>query len=325
MQKAFKKIILLISAIILVFMFNTAVIAINDVNLSPGIIYETKDTINYRDFRGNEVLLNKNPKRALFLFNSALDLWYMAGGEAVGCINADLNLPAEAEGIKVVGNMSNPNLEKIIALEPDFVVLFPIMPKQREIKKILDQAGITNIYINYQNYNQFLNVLDLFNRLNGNKSSYHDKLKNIKKEVSNIIENCPDRNNPRVLILYSSAKGMLAELPGSPVGSMVQMLNGENIIDDTKIKGADRVKYSLEKIYQKDPDIILALNSGYSEEDDSYLKNKLSNDDLWRELRAVKEGNVYVLPQKYFLFKPNAEYPEAFLYLAQILYPGEFE
>ena len=41
----------------------------------------------------------------------------------------------------------------------------------------------------------------------------------------------------------------------------------------------------------------------------------------WAALTAVKAGQVYVLPEKYFLLNPGLDYPKAVAYMARLVYP----
>ena len=41
----------------------------------------------------------------------------------------------------------------------------------------------------------------------------------------------------------------------------------------------------------------------------------------WRELKAAKNNRVHFLPSELFLYMPGPDYPQAFRYLAGLLYP----
>ena len=41
----------------------------------------------------------------------------------------------------------------------------------------------------------------------------------------------------------------------------------------------------------------------------------------WKSLQAVKNNRVHFLPGDLFLYMPGPRYPEAFRYLAKLLYP----
>ena len=49
--------------------------------------------------------------------------------------------------------------------------------------------------------------------------------------------------------------------------------------------------------------------------------NALLASDGWNSLSCVKNGDYTYLPKDLFHFKPNARWAQAYLYLAEILYP----
>jgi iron complex transport system substrate-binding protein len=50
------------------------------------------------------------------------------------------------------------------------------------------------------------------------------------------------------------------------------------------------------------------------------LKEDLMSNQAWAGLEAVRKGRVHYLPAEYFLYRPNDQFPEAFEYMAKILY-----
>ena len=50
------------------------------------------------------------------------------------------------------------------------------------------------------------------------------------------------------------------------------------------------------------------------------LSAEFAGNAAWAGLRAVKENQFFVLPKEYFLYKPNAGFPDALRYLADLVY-----
>ena len=146
----------------------------------------------------------------------------------------------------------------------------------------------------------------------------------MKEQVENTVKKVSGREGPKVLILFSSSKSVTCELPGALTGDMADMLGAENIVSDIPIEGSTRVQFSMERIVERDPDIILITTMGDVEKCKDRIKEDIESNQAWGALRAVKEGNVYYLPKEFYIYKPNAKYPEAVEYLAKILYPGVY-
>ena len=84
------------------------------------------------------------------------------------------------------------------------------------------------------------------------------------------------------------------------------------------------MQFSIERIVEKDPDMVLITPMGSVGNIERRLKEEIESNQAWAGLRAVRGGHVHYLPPEFFLYKPNAKYPEAFAYLARLLYPEVF-
>ena len=290
---------------------------------NPLIKEEFNDRIICYNYDGSEVTIHKNPKRTIINYTSLVGLWYFAGGKAIGRPGTKSlsRLPKEAINIATTGHVSNPNTEKIISLKPDLVILVGSADTHRNLKEVLDQNGIENILLYYDNYNDFENIIDLFARINGDPEITNKIVPGIKSKVEAIISKTENKPRIKFLSLFASTRTFTAETNKANTARMTELLGGENIVtkgvaDSPK----SRVTFSMERIVERDPDIILITTMGDIEKIKDKLKKDLMSDAAWGGLRAVKEGRVYFLPTEYFLYKPNEKFPEAFDYLARLMY-----
>ncbi len=290
----------------------------------PVLLNETADTVSYSDYSGKTVTVKKHPKRVVVLFNSFLDLWYFAGGKAVARVKGEINVPPAAEKVEIVGTLGNPNLEKIVSLKPDLVIVNREMKNQRKINSFLTSGDIPFIEISYINYNDFLFISDLFCRINGSVQGLK-KIEKIKSDINGIVSKCPDKGNPLVMITFASANSITAELPGGDTGTILKMLKAKNIATSSPVKNGSRIDMSIEKITAMNPDIMLVKMMGTQDAVQARLKDYFKSNSSLKEIRAVKNDRVYYLPRELFMYKPNEKYPEAFEYLAKILYPVTFK
>ncbi|HHX54826.1 MAG TPA: ABC transporter substrate-binding protein, partial [Clostridiales bacterium] len=75
------------------------------------------------DALGNKVVLKDKPERVVSLVGSYAEIWTLAGGNLVG-VTDDVekeNRMEITDDIKVVGTIKEPNVEEVLALNPDFV------------------------------------------------------------------------------------------------------------------------------------------------------------------------------------------------------------
>ena len=78
----------------------------------------------------------------------------------------------------------------------------------------------------------------------------------------------------------------------------------------------------MEEIIAADPDAILVVTMGASEEQAmAVMAERFESDPAWAGLSAVQSGRYLLLPKELFHYKPNARWGESYAYLAKILYP----
>lgn len=286
------------------------------------VVEETAHTVTCRLPDGHVSTVPKHPKRTVILLTSLLNLWDEAGGTVIARCNGDIGVPHRAKNAPEVGSFNNPNVEKIIALQPDLVISSDV-GNFRAIIPILQENQIPYAFFKYINFHDYLHILDLFARINGTEKKYQAAYDKMALRVDTIVGKCRNYPAPKVLIVFTSTNSVSCELPGSQTGVMVSMLGGKNIIPQAyHFKDKTRIDFSLERIVMLDPDIILLNTMGEVDACRKRLKIEFESNAAWSALRAIKSGRFHVLPKKYFLFKPNDEFPEALTYLARILYPN---
>ena len=81
------------------------------------------EAVTFTDALGNEVTV-ENPQRVVACMGSFANLWELAGGTLVGASDDAFDTyTLTSSDVAQIGDFSEPNLEAIIALEPDFVIL----------------------------------------------------------------------------------------------------------------------------------------------------------------------------------------------------------
>src|SRR5690606_16587010 len=108
------------------------------------------DTRQVEDAFGNAVTVPAEPQRIITLSESDLDSALALGVTPVGVVNGrgqatpprylESRMPA---GVKVVGDLDNPNLETLLELEPDLILTGPVKPEQLAILNEIAPTVIT--------------------------------------------------------------------------------------------------------------------------------------------------------------------------------------
>jgi iron complex transport system substrate-binding protein len=252
-----------------------------------------------------------------------LDLWDLAGGKVVGRADTKESVPAAAKDAATIGLYTTPNLEKILALQPDLVLINSEVNSQVALIPILEKNNIAYAALKYDTFKDYLKMLKIYTDLTDRDDIYQSKGVAVAKKVDAIIAKVPI-SRPSVLLLLGSTKSVSVRLPNSTVGEMLQDLGAVNIAYDANLKAADMEVFSMEKVIEKNPNFIFAQTMGDVEETTARIKNDIESNPAWAYLDAVKENKYIFLPKDLYLFKPNDRYAEAYENLAKILYPELF-
>jgi len=277
----------------------------------------------FTDAIGQEITVN-NPQRVVSLMGSFSEIWLLAGGAdtLVGTSydtvdNRNLGLP---DDIAIVGTYQNPNIEEILALNPDLVLLSSETTRTDShvaLKDALNGAGITAAYFSVTHFEDYLNMLKICSDITGNPEAYQTNGVAVQERISKIIADNKLETAPSVLLMVTYSGGIRAQSSDTMTGRMLSDLGCSNILDDYPSMLQD---FSVEKIIEVDPDYIFVIPMG---NDDALaqknLKENVESNPAWNSLTAVVNDQYILLPKDKFLYKPNALWDESYAYLAALL------
>lgn len=286
----------------------------------------TEDTVQFTDGRNEEVIIKKNPERAVVLFASFANIWVRNGGDMVGMVepsNEDY-IPG-TEHVETLGKQGSISLEKVIALEPDLVVLSYNTKSHLDMIPVLEENRIPFMVLDYKFKDDYFKISKIFAAINNNMEIYEQDAKLVKEETQRIIENAPKDKELKVLIIMATKNNINARNSETTIGEMFKDLNTINIADSSKDTLSDK-NFSLEKIIEEDPDFIFVQTMGSDIEaiEERLVKDVKSN-PAWSSLSAVKNDRYIVLDKNLYTYKANERYAEAYEKLAKILYPEVFK
>ena len=268
--------------------------------------------------------------RVITMIGSFTDIWLLAGGEVAGAANDswdsfDLNLSADVVNI---GSHVEPDIEKIIAANPDLVIASANTDADLKMEKLLTESGITVAYFSVSNFNEYLNMLDICTDITGRKDLYARNGTEVQKQVDAARElvnrrNLEGKEAPEIVFLRASASSIKAKGSyGNVGGEMLADLGCVNIADDDSSSLLDDL--SMEAIIAADPDFIFVTTQGNDADAvQQNIEETLLNNPAWNSLSAVKNGRYFVLEKELYNLKPNARWGEAYQKLADILYGEE--
>ncbi|MCR4895444.1 MAG: ABC transporter substrate-binding protein [Lachnospiraceae bacterium] len=271
----------------------------------------------FTDDLGREVTVKRHD-RVVTLLGSFCDEWLLAGGSVVGTGSdsfASLELdPSVAD----VGEHSEPNLEVILSLEPDLVIASSSFDEQIALEEPLESAGAVVAYFDVKSFDDYLSSLKIFTDITGRADLYEQYGTAVEAQIAEAKKQI-DGTQPTVLFLRATSSSVKVKgSKGTVGGEILADLDTVNIADSDSLLE----DLSLEAIIADDPDYIFVTTMGSNTDAAlAVVEEALVSNPAWQTLRAVQNGNYYILEKELYNSKPNARWGEAYQKLADILYP----
>lgn len=283
-----------------------------------------EETVTFTDDLDREITVTK-PGRVAALIGSFADVWCLAGGRDTLVAAADdswtqfdLDLP---ETVASLGAVKEPNVELLLAAEPDFVLGSTKTAADLELLDLLEQSGIGVAYFDISSFEDYLRMLDICTQLTGCPERYTQYGTDVRAQVERAVAR-QDGSAPRVLYVRASGSSCkVKNSQGSVLGEMLAAMGCVNIADS---ETGLLENLSMETILAEDPDhIFVVLQGSDTKKVEQTLEKSLLSNPAWDELTAVREGRYHVMDQRLYNVKPNARWGEAYEKLADILYPEQ--
>lgn len=258
----------------------------------PGtIIAEDDESITIVDQALREVTVSKNPQsialcyRVVVRFLISLD----QGDKITGMGKTEDFLEEVQPSLKDCKDVGKgvADIEALAELGPD---LFIHKASDVETLEAVEKIGIPSVGIDVETPEDMIVALDILGKICGAeekaaelKDFYGSRI----ERAETLTEGITDR---KTAIVMGSSIGKVAD------GSMLQgeMLERAGAINCAADMQATELwpTAGAEQIFKWDPEYIFITNS----ESAVYDADDILNDKAWSEVKAVKEGNVYVMP-----------------------------
>ena len=308
--------------------------AVSDIRVEESTVYESDSSVDttvdveeqeaaeevtFEDALGREIQVSA-PERVVTLLGSFCDEWLLAGGSVVGTASDsftsfDLGLD---ESVVDIGSHMEPDAEKIIGLDPDFVIASAALDSQKELLDTLENAGITVAYFSVNSFEDYLESLKIFTQITGRDDLYEKNGIQVSKQIEEAKARI-DGRKPTVLFIRAAASSVKVKgSEGTVGGEILADLDTVNIADS----GSLLEDLSMEAIIMADPEYIFVTTQGADTEAAlANVEELLTSNPAWDSLSAVQNGNYYVIDKALYNSKPNARWGEAYEKLAVIIYP----
>ena len=255
--------------------------------------YDSVTGLSFTDWTGTTRTLTKRPARIVCMTGFCEDALFQLGIQPVAVSDTlykqpylwgpNVTIPA------IGGGFGSPNLEDIAKAQPDLVVGFQnLVPQRAAIEKIAPL-----FIINPGRFEDTINNVRTMARLTGTSYQGEKAIKAFYAKLNAYRAKSPNNQVP-VLIFGNSTTFSVFTQPSMPGGILTAATyypwpaEGGPLSPDME---PGTVQYSMEKLLEKDPDMILSITQGSGA--NGKLSEILAKNPLWSQLKAVQNHRVY--------------------------------
>jgi ABC-type Fe3+-hydroxamate transport system, periplasmic component len=267
----------------------------------------------------------ETPRRVALLNSSLADCYLLAGGSVDITIEESVERGFASTDAAIVGKSSGMRIdaELLSSLRPDYVIGSADLSSHVDVAKKLDRLNIPSSLFRMESYEEFKEVFYQMTRVTGRDDLYHKVVDVNDKIITSLITKArTEDTKPTVLLIrsgsgFSSFKAKNAE--NHFAGKIISDLGAINIADEAPFLSEN---ISLEYIMKVNPDKIFVILHGDEAAAESFVLSTFKKSG-WKDLKAVKNGNFFILDKELFHYKPCERYGESYSAMYDLLYGGK--
>jgi len=258
-----------------------------------------------------KLYLAKPPTRIVSLAPSITEILFAIGldEEIIGVTDFCNYPPAALTKPKVA--YSQPNIEALVALEPQLVLAPPSFLRADLLAK-LEQLKIPTFILESKTVEGIFGHIQLLGRMLGRSPEANAFAAAMRKQVANVTSKVEGRRRPTLLYVLNS-EPLITVGPGSFIHHLIEQAGGRNAAERAN---APYPRLTMEEVLTQNPEILLFPIGEYEgipqAEQDRWKR--------WDTLRAVQEGKLFQI-QSDLLNRPGPRVIEGLRHLVKLLHP----
>lgn len=241
-----------------------------------------------------EACVPTTPKRLVVLGTPTMVNAIVLGIKPVGTVLYFEEIPTylegKVDGIQEVGTDDQPNLEKILTLNPDLIIAMNSSDLPGQTYQQLSQIAPTVVddwqgYPSWKDHFNFIaTVLDKTDKAQQVWSHYQQRIQDLRSVLGNRY------SATKISVIRVCCNNLASDVENSFSGTIIADV-GLRRPSSQKSADGGLVFFSEEKIPDLDGDIIFAIVD--ADIDSQKAFEQLKQKPLWNQLKAVKRGQVY--------------------------------
>lgn len=246
-----------------------------------------------------DIVLESKPERVVCVSTSTTPLLFEVGASLVGIPTSTVfETPSDYTGEKLQSLMSDDfNIETVVALNPDLVII-PSSSKE-QYGDALESSNIPVYYTNSGHsatYESVVQEAKVIINAFGKDSENAKKVLQSFDDLDKKMEESKKALEGKTVMIIATTEYIQSK--SGTAGSMADMIGLTNVYENEQ---AGMVALDQETTLGYNPDVILAIGSSMSEEDNKAVFEAAfaENSEYWESFEAIKNNKVIYLPSSY--------------------------
>ena len=265
------------------------------------------------DDDGDTLRLARPARRVVGLVPSTTDIALAFGARDQLAGRTRYDVRPEVADLPSVGGGLDPSVEAVVGLRPDLLVTWQGPERDATIARIA-AAGIPTFSLRTEDTAGALSALMRLGHLLGRDSAAAATVARIRADFDAVRRSVAGRERPTVFYAVGTSPPMTAG-PGTFVHEMLGLAGARSVFDDV---AQPWPQVSIEELVRRQPDAIVLPVGGAG--DGEARAEALAAMPGWRDLRAVRDGRVLVVPAN-LVNRPGPEMGRAARLLRDLLHP----
>ncbi|MEA3423409.1 MAG: ABC transporter substrate-binding protein [Bacillota bacterium] len=254
-----------------------------DIEVEP-VVEESMYPMTLTDSYDREITIESEPMRVVSMAPSISEtIYYLDAFEKLVGRTEYCDFPEKIQGIDTAGSLMEPNIEKIVDLNPDIVIASTHFPK--DAVETLEGLGIkVAVFVPEESFDGVYDTITVVGKVLDKETEAKEQVEAMKQMVDEVASRVKELEKKTVY--YAIGFGEYGDYTAGGdtfISEMIELAGGENIASD--VSGWS---YSLEKIIDNDPEVVV-ISKYYG------MKESFEAAEGYKELEAVKNGKLIAI------------------------------
>jgi len=259
----------------------------------------------------NKITIESKPVKIVSSSPSITEILYALGlDKNIVGVSASCDWPVDAQTKPKLFEFAGPDIESIIAADPDIILSDVAYGIPKDTQLLLEQSGIKIVLMTYTSAQDVLDNILLIGQITDKNKEALSLVESINKTIDEYKAKAENQDPKSVFI---DIGGFYTPAADTYMDDLLKIIGAQNIAGDLA-KGW--VAISLEKLVEKNPDVYIDLSVEKS--------GDLPANSIAADLPAVKNNNFYSYSyssnETSILSRPGPRIDEALQLLYEIIY-----